>query len=508
MIARSILYNLIGGVVTILLYLIVVPIQIRHLGIDAYGLLAFISTVQIIFSICDFGLSTTLAREVAIDTTPELRHTRTLLQSLLLPYALVGMLLGVALIVAAPWLARHWLALGALPVETAQATLQLSGMAIILRWPVSFLSAVLIGRGRFDLLNLLKIIAVIMLVAGGIVVILRTGDLVAFAAWSALTGGIEVTLYLLACFRVLPHFSLRPRVSRTALAQIWQFARDVGIITVLATIILQSDRLMLSRLAPIEQVGYYALAYSIFAGLTLVQGFVTSVLLPAFAAGSQRGETGELTRLFVWASQGLVFMFMPAVAGLVFFGGDFLRVWTSAETAAGSAPLLRIMAPAFLISVTVGITSTLAIATGFTSFIVRVTAVGMVCYLPALYFAIRAWGPLGAACAWLTLNLATALAMAPLVSRLVVGTSWRQWMLRDILPLVIAGAAAFGLAREMLHLAGWNSDTAIGGACLAAGLVYTVVGLRFLNADLRARLWQSLGAACQLLLRSRLESSS
>src|SRR6185436_12913370 len=108
--------------------------------------------------------------------------------------------------------------------------------------------------------------------------ILTTGDLVAFAAWNALSAVVEVTLYLVACFRLVPQLSLRPRISQTAIAQVWRFARDLSVIYVLSTILIQCDRLVLSRLESIEQFGYYTLAYNILAGLTLVQGFVTTAM--------------------------------------------------------------------------------------------------------------------------------------------------------------------------------------------------------------------------------------
>lgn len=492
MIARNILLNVVGGTWTIVLYLLIVPVQIKFLGIDAFGLLAFISTLQVFFSIFDLGLSTTLAREVAIDDTPGLQQTRDLLQTLFIAYALIGVLLGATLLLGAPWVVRSWLELGALPAPTATAALQLAGLAIMLRWPVSFLSSVLIGRGRFDLLNLLKICSVTLAVAGGLVVILRTGDLVAFAAWNALTAAVEVVLYLVACYRLVPQLSLRLRISVPALANTWRFARDMSIIYVLSTILVQSDRLMLSRLEPIDQFGYYTLAFNLLFGLTLVQGFITSAMLPAFAATFQHGATEELARQYFLASQGLTFVYAPPIAVMIFFGGDFLRVWTSPETAASSVRILQVLAPAFLINAVIAVTSTLAIATGMTGLIVRFNSVALLLYLPALYVAILGWGPLGAASAWLAFNLVYLVGILPLVQRLVIGQVRTRWLLQGILPVVLAGAGVFGLARALLQVAHWQSDIAILAMCVAAGLVYAVMGLRFLDPIFRERLMQTL----------------
>ena len=490
MIARNILFNGIGGSWSILLYMLIVPIQIKFLGIDAFGLLAFISTLQVVYSIFDFGLSTTLAREVAIDDTPAWRQTRDLLQTLFLAYVLIGVLLGATLILGANWLVRHWLDLGALPASTATTALQLAGLAIVLRWPVSFLSAVLIGRRRFDLLNLLKIGSVTLAVAGGMAVILKTGDLVAFAAWNAVSASVEVGLYLVACFRVIPQLSLRPRLSSRAIAQIWRFARDMSIIAILSTILIQSDRLLLSRLEPIDQFGYYTLAYRVLFGISLVQGFVTTAMLPAFAASFQRRATEELSRQYLWASQGLIFVCMPLIAALIFFGGDLLRVWTSAATAASSAPILVVLAPAFLLSSVLGVTATLAIAAGLTGLVIRFSGASLLLYLPGLYLAIITWGPIGAASAWLVLNIVTFAGLLPLVQRQVIGQVRTDWLALRLLPLVVAGSGTFGIARALLQFADWQSDVAILIVCILAGLAYSLMGLRLLDPVLREKLWQ------------------
>jgi O-antigen/teichoic acid export membrane protein len=76
-IGRNILANVFGGSWSLFLSLLIVPLKMRILGVDAFGLLAFIASLQVILGIFDLGLSPTIAREVAIDTSPNLRHAVT-----------------------------------------------------------------------------------------------------------------------------------------------------------------------------------------------------------------------------------------------------------------------------------------------------------------------------------------------------------------------------------------------------------------------------------------------
>jgi len=461
----------------------------RVLGVEGYGLLAFVASLQIIFSIFDLGLSPTIAREVAIDTSPGLRHSRELLQTLSVAYSGIGLILGGAVFVGASWLTTYWLKLGELPVDAAKSALQFCALSLILRWPVTFYTGVISGRERFDVLNMLRTASATFLQFGGAAVLLVFGNLVAFAAWLAISSLVETMLYLVACFRLVPGLSLRPRVSREALDRVWHFALSMSFVRVLSVALSQSDRLLLSMLAPVETLGYYSLATSILRSLSMVQGFVTSALFPSFAASYARHAMDKLVTDYNRATQGLVYVCTLPVAALIFFGEDILRIWISGETAAQSAPILSVLAAGFLLAASVAISSTLAIATDNTGIVVRRNLTGITLYLPMLYFMITRWGGIGAAAASTLVNLAILFTVLPLVQARIIGQTTKEWLKRNLLPFLIAGTLSFGAARYVLTFESLHDDIAIVVVCAVATAVYGLWGLRLLYPDLRRKLW-------------------
>lgn len=485
MIARNILANALGGSWFALLSLAIIPIQIRFLGIDAYGLLAFTASLQIAFSIFDLGLTPTISRELATDSSPDLRNTLDLVQSVAGGYVAIGVLLGGGLALGAGWLVAHWLNLGDLPADSARTALQFGGLAIMLRWPVSFLSGMLVGRGRFATLNVLKAAAATIGLVGGALIIIAFADLVIFTAWMALAALIEVTLYVGACYRVVPNLSFRPKLSRRALENVWRFVVGVSVIGALGTLLAQSDRLLLSTLAPIETLGYYSLAYSILMGITLVQTFFTSALLPSFAASHESGATERLAVDYNRATQSLVYLCVLPVALLAFFAQPLLALLTTAETAAASAQILVILAPAFLLNAAVSIPYILALATGHTRMIVLVYFSAAIFYLPLLYVAITRWGGVGAAAAWLVLNISYLFTLVPIVQRGILNQNPISWIGRNLLPFLVVGVLSFGLVRAILELAGWHETavTIIGAA--AAAIIYGICGFLLLDSGIR-----------------------
>src|SRR4030081_1413079 len=105
MLKRNVVANVRRGSWTALLSLLIIPVQVHVLGVEAYGLLAFMASVQVIASIFDLGLSPTITREVTRDRTPESQWSRELIRSLSAVYWPIGIAIGLAIFVSADWTA-------------------------------------------------------------------------------------------------------------------------------------------------------------------------------------------------------------------------------------------------------------------------------------------------------------------------------------------------------------------------------------------------------------------
>jgi hypothetical protein len=78
------------------------------------------------------------------------------------------------------------------------------------------------------------------------------------------------------------------------------------------------------------------------------------------------------------------------------------------------------------------------LAYGWTSLVVRVNILSICVIPPVLFWIIPKYGPLGAACVWLVLNLGYCLFSVPLMFRKILKTEMWSWYLHDIIkPLVL-----------------------------------------------------------------------
>src|ERR1700760_4230501 len=80
-IKRNVFANLIGTGLVTLLTALITPLQINILGMEAYGVVGFIATLQVIFAAFDLGISSTLTRELAADASLDKCKSRDLLST-------------------------------------------------------------------------------------------------------------------------------------------------------------------------------------------------------------------------------------------------------------------------------------------------------------------------------------------------------------------------------------------------------------------------------------------
>ena len=133
--------NLAAGVAssmfTAVVGIAVVPLYLKFLGVEAYGLIGFFVTVQAVFQLLDLGLAQTMNREVArLSANVRWEEAGNLLHTLAVVYWTVALCIATIVFLLSGFIADRWIQAQHLPVSTIQLTVQLMGVAIACRWPV------------------------------------------------------------------------------------------------------------------------------------------------------------------------------------------------------------------------------------------------------------------------------------------------------------------------------------------------------------------------------------
>ena len=485
---RNVLANFAGQGWSTIVALVVVPFYIRLMGIEAYGLVGFYVTLQTAISLLDFGLSTTINRELARSRVagPTAPEPHDLVRTLEAAYWVIGLLVGVALVGAAGVIATSWLNPQALTAETVRRGVALMGIAIAVQAPRAFYTGALYGLERHVLLNGVNIAASTARSLGALAVLyLISPTVIAFFAWQILVGAAHVALLAAGVWRSLPAPSRAPRVRPRLVLDVWRFAAGVSATAALGLALRQVDKVVLSKLLSLELLGYYMLASMIANALGLLASPFFTGIFPRLAAYAAAGDRARVRDLYHRGSQFVAATVIPASVIVGLFSYELLLLWTgNPSTARLTAPIASLLVAGTALNSVVGLAYELQVAHGWTRLGVYKNALAAAVLVPLLVFLTRRYGPAGAAMVWVLLNVGYLLVELPIMHRrLLPGELWR-WYVQVILRPATAALAIALLLRVLLPAGlGWLALAAI------LGLGSIVVYLGALSAMPHVRGW-------------------
>jgi O-antigen/teichoic acid export membrane protein len=453
-IKRNVVANFLGKTWTGILNFLVTPVYLKFLGIEAYGMIGFFSSLLAISLLLDLGLSTTINRELARLATgaDSAVAARDLMRSLESIYWAVALVIVAAIAASAHRLASDWLPGNSLGIDEAANAITLMGVVISLRWAATFYSSGLMGLHRQVLANGILVAMITLQAVSAICAMLLFGrTLLVFFAAQVFAAAVQALVLIACLWRSMPRAERRPRFRMASVRSVWHFAAGVSGITILSVVLTQSDKVLLSRMLPLEDFGYYVLAGSIAGALNLPAMAMYGALLPVFAASMSRSPNADLPKLYHASCQALSILLVPAGCLVSLFSEELLTLYLrDRNTVTNTHQLLSVIALGNTLLGVMVLPLALQLAAGWTKLSLYKNLVAALLYIPCIFFAVQTYGAIGAAVAWLVLACGYVLLEIPIMHRVLLKSEERRWYLFDIgVPFAIC-LAVMGPARWLM----------------------------------------------------------
>lgn len=451
---HNIIANFAGRAWSALMALAFLPLYVRFLGIEAYGLIGIYVSLLVFLSVFDMGLSTTLNRELA--RLSALRGTgqeaRDLVRTFELIYWATGILIGGGIAALASPIARHWLNAEGVSVETMERALMIVGLVIALQWPTSLYAGGLMGLQRQVLLNIIRVAAATLQGAGAVLVLwLVSPTILAYFLWQALIAALQTVVMAGHLWKSLARTAAPASFRNGLLAKNWRFAGGVTGITILSAVLTQTDKVVLSKMLSLQMFGYYSLAAAIAGGLYFISQPIFTALFPRLSQAAGGGNDAELAPLYHKASQLMTAAIAPVGIIAALFAEELLTLWIGdATTVAHTHLLVSLLLAGTALNSIMFLPYTLQLAYGWTSLSLYKAVLAVLLFVPLLLWLIAHYGAAGAALAWIALNAGYFLFEVPIMHRRLLKGGMGRWYWQDVgmpvaLGLGVGVAARFAM---------------------------------------------------------------
>jgi O-antigen/teichoic acid export membrane protein len=495
--AKNVSANLLANAWSTALALLLTPWYVRLLGVESYGLIGFYVSWVAMLGILDTGISATALREIAwLWARPEeRRHAGTLLRSLEGAYWGIMSLIGIALLLGAWWFGASWFKSAAIAPEVVRQALLLMTVSLIVQVPSGLYVAGLMGLQRQ--VECSALVAIFGTVRGlGAVAVLSAiqPDIRVFFLWQIAASAAQTVVMRSVLWRRIRTGDDRPRFSAAALQSVKEFAGGMTLLTALGVVLNQLDKMILSRFATLEALGYYMLAWTVASGLSRVATPLIQAFGPQFTELISRGDDDAAALQLRLASQLMSALILPPSAVVMFFSGPVLLAWIgNPAVAARAAPLLALLTVGTVLSVCSYPALSILYSRKRLRPVVVVNITALAILAPALVAAVIWYGALGAAACWAAYGLGIYIAYQTLGLSGLPGQGVAAATLRDF---AAPGAVAFAAVAAARYWSGAINGTgelvAVLSAALLVGCLGSALACRdLLNAILVSLRWKT-----------------
>ena len=449
-IAANAVANLTGNLFNRLIPLVLVPIQIRLLGEEAFGLLGFYAALTAIFAFVDLGLTITANREIArarleTVTNSEGLNIPDLIRTFEIPYWIAGGLMGLAVLFMSDWFADKWIQADQLSYQTVQFSVAIMGLVFAVRWPVSLYVGILQGLERQVEINVFSVVLSVTNGTGSLLVLIISLDVRLFFVWQLFAGMIEIIGYVFLVWRFTRSFrTRRARFRWSIVRSVWRYALGINVMTIIGVTLGQSDRLFVSNRLPIENLGYFTVAISTINLMGILTGAIIPATTPRFVVDLSTKNYSAVVKLYHTQTRLITFLATGIAYAVAFFSYQVLVLWTQSTAFAEKAELtLMLISLGVPLEAASNTSNQVSLASGVTRFSIGVRTLSGIFQAVGSFLLIPYLGVEGAGFSWLCSRLVMYLAWPVLMHRQLLKQEQAKWLMRDTLPYFVVAALCY-----------------------------------------------------------------
>lgn len=448
---QNIIANYFGQAWVALIGIIFIPIYIRYLGTEAYGLIGVFSVLQASLTLLDLGMAPTLNREMARYSAGgrSVQSINNLLRSLEVICGSIAIIIIVITWLAAKWIATDWLKVTNLPIDQVIYSINIMAFVIAFRIIEGMYKSAVLGLQKHVLFNLINIVTASLRSLGVLgVLIFISPSIKAFFVWQAIISMLSIFIFLIVVYKETSRITVKPKFEYKSLLEIRKFSLAIAISSLLSFMLLQTDKILLSKFLSLESFGFYTIAASVSGSIYLFAVPIAQSFSPKFTELITLKKDKEIIVNYHIAAQLITTMVMPVAIILIFYAKQIIFLWTNNTVLTNEvSPIIQVLTIGSALNALMYTPYIIQLGYGWTKLSVFVNLISVLFLVPALIVIAPLYGAIGAAWAWTILNIFYLILATHFMHRRILKAEKSAWYLQDVLyplfPAIVVVAISF-----------------------------------------------------------------
>lgn len=402
----NILASYVSQIYLIIISIAILPVYIKYMGAEAYGLVGFFAMLQGLFSLLDFGLTPTISRQTAqynagAETALNFRRLFRALSSIFVVIAVVG---GGVLFLLNDYIAKNWLKLENLNIQDVLFCLQIMAVCVSLRWMTGLYRGVISGFEQIVWLSVINSLIATLRFPGVLLYMYYFGFTVrSFFIFQFFIAILEFLLLAIKSSLLLPKIESRELIgwSLKPVKPVLSFALTIAFTSSVWVLFTQLDKFVLSGILSLSDYGYFTLAVLVAGGILQLSAPISAPIMPRMARLEGEKQHEQMRQVYLNATQFIAVIVVTAGIVLAGVAKPVLYAWTGdMALAAQAAPVLQLYALGNALLALAAFPYYLQYAKGklFYHFIGSISSV--IILVPTIIWAAKNYGAIGAGWVW------------------------------------------------------------------------------------------------------------
>lgn len=485
-IRKNVIFNFLGKIWTILVSIIFVPIYVKVLHEEAYGIVTFFAVMQSVLNILGVGLQRTLRREFSRskDSKDDVNiYKYKIMRSAEFVYFIIFLIIFLMCFCGADYISNRWLNYETLDSWVVSKTITMMGLSIGLQLIANLYAGGIYGLDLQGLANVLQMGWMTLKNIGVIpVVYFSKGNVLAFFIWMVVADVIySVVLRCVLIKKISDNSVLRwSFLDMSLLKKIWKYAAGLFVISIGTAISTQIDKIVMSKSLTVTECGAYNCAAQLGGFTAYIPTIIGTAIFSNLASLAFDKKTEQAEKLFLSMNRLCTLVVTSLSVFIAVFSYEIILVWTGSEIYADimkkAAPFLII---GFMFNAFQQVPYDYLLAFGNTKINQRMLAITIPYSCTITVVMTKNFGVMGAALAWFILLLIVTVVYLLLFYKFCFNKSGLIWILKDYFAVVIIVLFIALLTKMIVNILEVGSYIKVIIAIIVGGITLSVLFLLF-----------------------------